>query len=74
MKFYIVENERGEILSPFTSKKRAIAYGNEQVNPGESFTVIAMDIDVNADSIVRLLSGDGRYAKSCKSTIYKVKE
>jgi hypothetical protein len=62
MKFYLIENEGGETLGCELTKKAAYARAESKGYTKIEVCLYCMDIDVNAENMRRILSGEGGYA------------
>jgi len=60
MKLYVVESFTGVTLGAFTTLKEAVTRGWETVN--DEFEIYAIDVDVTAENIRRLVGNVGAYA------------
>lgn len=70
MRFYVVQNDQGSTLGCELTLKAAKALGAEDRFATGSYTVEAIDCDVNAETVRRLLGQLGGYATESTTRDY----
>lgn len=70
MKFFVVYEMGEGTVGCFLTKREAVAFGSSWC---VNFSVTAMEVAVNADTVCRLLGNQGGYAKNMKE-IYRKEE
>lgn len=64
MKFYIIETKEGETIGCELKKRDAVEFAQARGYAREEVEVYAVDCDVSAETIRRLLGNLGGYANS----------
>jgi len=63
MKFYTIETQMGETIGCELTKKDAVEYAKGRGYSKDEVQIECVEVDVNAESIRRLLGNIGGYSK-----------